>query len=121
MRIPYVILTGIVLSGCMSVGTKFDETRVASFKIGQTSCADAVASLGRPSMDMRQASGERTVLYSYSDMRTRPETFLPYIGPLVGGMDNDTKSLSLVCDRRGVLKDYSMSTGGMDMKQNLAR
>jgi hypothetical protein len=37
----------------MSVGTKFDESRVASFKIGQTSCRDAVASLGRPSMDTR--------------------------------------------------------------------
>jgi hypothetical protein len=61
------------------------------------------------------------VLYTYSDMRTRPETFLPYVGPLVGGMDNDTKSLSLVCDRGGVLKDYSLSTGGMNMNQNLAR
>jgi hypothetical protein len=39
----------------------------------------------------------------------------------VGGTDNDTKSLSLICDRRGVLKDYSVSTGGMDMNQNLAR
>jgi len=116
-----ILLAVLSLSGCMSVGTKFDESRVASFKIGQTNCADAVAGLGRPSMDMRSANGERTVLYSYSDMRTRPETFLPYIGPLVGGMDNDTKSLSLVCDRGGMLKDYSLSTGGMNMNENLAR
>ena len=121
MRFSYPILISFVLSGCMSVGTKYDETRVSSFKVGQTNCADAVASLGRPSIDSRSASGERTILYSYTDMRTRPETFLPYIGPLVGGMDNDTKSLTLVCDNRGVLKDYTSSTGGMDMNQNLAR
>jgi hypothetical protein len=36
-------------------------------------------------------------------------------------MDNDTKSLSLVCDRGGMLKDYSLSTGGMNMNENLAR
>lgn len=116
-----VVLIALALSGCVSVGTKFDESKVSSFKIGETNCTDAVAALGRPSSDTRTASGLRTVLYAYSDMRTRPETFLPYIGPLVGGMDNDTKSLSLVCDSRGILKDYSLSTGGMDMNQNLAR
>ena len=121
MRKFSLVLLSLSLCGCMSVGTKFDESRVASFKIGQTNCSDAVASLGRPSMDTRQANGERMVLYTYSDMRTRPETFLPYVGPLVGGMDNDTKSLSLVCDRGGVLKDYSLSTGGMNVNQNLAR
>src|SRR5690348_5428658 len=113
MRKSFLAAVVLGLSGCMSVGTKFDETQVSSFKVGQTNCADAVAALGRPSSDTRTARGERTVLYIYSDMRTRPETFLPYIGPLVGGMDNDTKSLSLVCDGRGVLKDYSLSTGGM--------
>ncbi|MBV9571883.1 MAG: hypothetical protein JO056_11640 [Alphaproteobacteria bacterium] len=121
MRRFAVLLLASAVGGCTSVGTKFDESKVDSFKVGQTNCAEAVMALGRPSQDMRSANGERTVLYMYSDMRMRPETFLPYIGPLVGGMDNDTKSLSLICDRRGVLKDYSVSTGGMDMNQNLAR
>ncbi len=36
-------------------------------------------------------------------------------------MDNDTKSLSLLYDHGGVLKDYLLSTGRMNVNQNLAR
>lgn len=121
MKRSLSILLALGLTGCMSVGTKFDEKKVDAFKVGKTTCAEAVAELGRPQSDMRTASGERTVLYSYSDFRSRPENFIPYIGPFIGGMDNDSKSLSLVCDRRGILKDYALGTGGTEMNQNLAR
>ena len=45
----------------MRVRTKFDQSR-------------------RPRIDMCRANGERMVLYTYTDMRTPPEIFLPIWG-----------------------------------------
>lgn len=121
MRIFIVTAAALAVSGCMSMGTKFDETQVSGFQIGKTTCTEAVAKLGPPQQDQRSAKGERTVSYFYSDMRSRPENFIPYVGPLVGGMDGDSKNLTLVCNKNDVLEDYTVGTGSTDMNQNLAR
>lgn len=60
-------------------------------------------------------------MYAYSDVRSRPENFIPYLNLVVGGYDNDSKSLTLICNSHGVLKDYTVSTGSSDVNTNLSR
>jgi hypothetical protein len=45
--------------------------------------------------------------YTYIQAQARPESFIPIIGPLVGGADSHFSNVSLTFDRNGVLESYS--------------
>ena len=97
----------LALSSCTSTGVQVDERALTSFEKGKTTIADVVARLGQPTSNMLLNTGQRIIGYTYIQAQARPESFIPIIGPLVGGADSHFSNVSLTFDRNGVLESYS--------------
>lgn len=102
-----------LLASCASSGVKIDQTSMAQFHKGQTTYADVIAALGKPSQSGLDDSGNRTISYIYMSAQARPESFIPVIGAFVGGIDSETSSASFFFDARGVLIKSAQNEGGM--------
>ena len=123
MRILYT-LTAVttatsILAGCMSSGVKVDQDKVASLKPGVTSCADAIALLGKPTNSSLQSDGTRSYQYLYVQAQANAANFIPVVGTLVGGANTENTMFTMNCDKRGVLATYSSSQGSSDMGTGL--
>ena len=51
------------------------------------------------------------ISYAYYSIQTRPETFIPYAGALVGGADSENSVVMINFDKRGILQSYTSSQG----------
>lgn len=110
----------LALAGCMSAGTKFDAKQVDTLVVGKTTYKEALQTFGEPASEQRSANGERVVIYSYTNVSVRPETFIPIVGGLIGGGDSKTQTLTLNFDKRELLKDYQVGSGNVGVGQNLS-
>lgn len=100
-----------VLIGCAASGVQVKEEQLTQFEKGKTTLTEVVSTLGSPSMQTLMPDGSRMIVYSYAQMQTRPETFIPFIGAFVGGADVKTNSATLMFDDKGVLQLVSASSG----------
>ena len=109
MRRMYFILLPLTLAigGCTSTGVQVDESALTSFEKGKTTISEVVARLGQPTSNILLNTGQRIIGYTYVQAQARPESFIPIIGPLVGGADSRFSNVSLTFDRNGVLESYS--------------
>lgn len=110
-KLNLVIL--LLLASCASSGVKIDQHSMAQFHKGKTTYSEVIAALGQPSQSGLDDTGERTISYFYMSAQARPESFIPVIGGLVGGIDSETSTASFFFDARGVLVKSSQSEGGM--------
>ena len=106
-------LAALVLSACASSGAKVTEQQLSQLKAGTTSWADMVAILGQPTSSTFTSQGTRMAIYSYAQVTTRPETFIPIIGAFVGGADIKSNAVALSFDRNGKLMNYSGSASAI--------
>lgn len=107
-RLCFVFLPlALALSGCTSTGVQVDENALTSFEKGKTTINDVVARLGQPTSNILLNTGHRVIAYTYVQAQARPESFIPIIGPLVGGADSRFSSVSLTFDGNGILQSYS--------------
>lgn len=95
-------LLALVLGGCASSGVQIAPERLGDFKEGTTTEAEVIAKLGPPT-GVTTAAGMRLLTYSGADYQTRPATFIPFIGPLVGGVDVRTSMVMFKFDSAGKL------------------
>ncbi len=96
-----------LLAGCASAGTQVDQSKVAAFERGKTTYAQVIAQLGMPNANSVAADGSRVIVYTYTQVRTRPQSFIPIIGAFVAKADADSNVYSFTFDQRGVLVSYS--------------
>lgn len=106
-------VVGIILSGCAASGVKVSEQQAQNFQVNKSTYSEVVASLGQPTQTSVDSAGIRIATYSYSSMSSRPENFIPYIGPFVGGYDQKTASVTFTFDSRGLLKNTTSSQGNL--------
>lgn len=97
----------LALSGCTSTGVHVDERALTTFEKGKTTINDVIARLGQPTSNMLLNTGQRIIGYTYVQAQARPESFIPIIGPLVGGADSHFSNVSLTFDKHGVLESYT--------------
>ena len=108
MRIRYLLVAlAIGLSGCAATGVQVKHTQLEQFKQGETTRDEVVATLGAPTTTMRNADGTSTLLYTYAEYKTRPQSFIPYLGMFIGGADSRSTNVSLTFDQAGKLLTYS--------------
>src|SRR5437773_8524482 len=105
----WVLVLGLSLGGCISVGTKVDTTTVSQFQCGVTTYEEVVARLGPPNSTTRSGDGRTTIVYSWAHSQARAETFIPIIGPLVGGADAVGSTVILMFDPGGKLETITTS------------
>jgi hypothetical protein len=99
----------LMLSACMASGVRVTPEQAAKFERGKTTYTEVITALGPPTTQMLGADGARTVIYGYSEAHPRPASFIPIIGPLVGGADSRTNVVMLRFDAGGVLQDWQAS------------
>lgn len=102
-----------LLAGCASSGVRVTEAQTSGFVKGETSKSDVLNALGKPTSQLRMSDGTSTLIYSYSEISTRPATFIPYIGLFVGGADTRSNSVILKFDKNDKLLEYASSDSEM--------
>ena len=77
---------------------------MANFRHGVTSLQDVVTALGPASVETALDDGSTLLVYTYVTSRPHPETYLPFIGALVGGADTHSSAAVFLFDSHGLLK-----------------
>ena len=98
----------LLIGGCASHGVMVNEQQVQQFKRGESTEAQIVAALGAPTSTMN-VNGQRSIVYSGAQAQARPASFIPFIGPLVGGTDVRATSVVFRFDASGRLSDVISS------------
>ena len=104
------LLCCAILAGCVSAGVEVRPEQMANFRHGVTSLQDVVTALGPASVETALDDGSTLLVYTYVTSRPHPETYLPFIGALVGGADTHSSAAVFLFDQRGLLKSAN-STG----------
>jgi hypothetical protein len=115
-----LVLMLVPLAGCASTGVHVTDAQAQSFKIGHATYDDVVRELRPPTSSTLNSDGTRIATYSYSAYATRPETFFPYIGGLIGGADTSSSAVNFAFDRNSILRSVSSSQSSQGIGQNLA-
>ena len=111
---------GLALSACASAGVQVSEQEAQSFVVGKSTYADVVGKLGNPTTTNLNPDGTRVAMYNYTAFQQRPENFIPYIGPLIGGADMKSSTVTFNFDRNGILLSTSSSQSQSGAGQNLS-
>jgi outer membrane protein assembly factor BamE (lipoprotein component of BamABCDE complex) len=107
------------LAGCASTGRKIDQAAADSLQKGKTTKAEVLSQLGSPERITRMGNGDTIFVYSYSRASAKPATFIPYIGPFVGGMNMQSQMTCVTFGPDNVVKDFSSTQGGTESNMNL--
>jgi outer membrane protein assembly factor BamE (lipoprotein component of BamABCDE complex) len=103
-------LAAALLAGCMSAGMDVKPDQVKSFQPGKTTRGEIEAALGRPNVVRNKSDGTTEIVYQHVDVRVRGETFIPFIGGLVGGSDVRTNEVSFTLDKSGIFQSTTSAT-----------
>jgi hypothetical protein len=103
----------LFLTACASAGTKIDQSKMGELKKGKSTYDDVIAMYGPPTQTVIKDDGSKMAIYYYISAQARPESFIPYIGPLVGGADSENTSVILNFDKHDILQSYTSSQGSI--------
>ena len=110
-----VIATALLFTGCISssFGTKMSQGQVDQIKKGVSTKADVETILGQPVNTSMIGDGRRVMTYSYfaQSARAKGQSFIPYLGPFIGGAtgEREQQTLQIYLDKNGVVEDYEFS------------
>jgi hypothetical protein len=71
------------------------------------------ARLGPAAVQTALDDGSTLLVYTYVTSRPHPESFLPFIGSLVGGADTRSSATVFLFDPHGILKTASITTSNV--------
>ena len=114
-----IALTPLVFSGCFSMGRRVDSAAASKIKVGRTTKQEVTALLGSPDGSSSNGRGETTWTYNYTGSQMKPESFIPYVGPLVGGTRIQQQATTVVFGANGVVKDFTNSENSTETGANL--
>lgn len=103
-----ICIVNVFLVGCASHGVIINEKQVEQFQRGKTRESDVIAVLGKPT-SVTTYNGQRTLGYTGAQAQARPESFIPFVGPFVGGMDVKSSHLILQFGSDGTLSNVVSS------------
>jgi len=112
-RLVLGVLSGTLLVGCMSAGVEVRPEQMATFRRGVTTLQEVTATLGPASVQTALDDGSMLLVYTYVTSRPHPETYIPFIGSLVGGADTHSSATVFLFDTRGVLKSANTTTSNV--------
>jgi hypothetical protein len=107
------LLSGALLVGCMSAGVEVMPEQMATFRRGTTTLQEVTATLGPASVQTTLDDGSMLLVYTYVASRPHPESYLPFIGALIGGADTHSSATVFLFDTRGVLKSANTTTSNV--------
>ena len=109
----FILVVGL-MSGCVSVGRKIDQSAADKIEKGHTTKEQVVSLLGSPDRITRRSNGDAMFFYSYARATAKPATFIPIFGPLVGGANVQHQMLMISFGPDGIVKDFINSRGATE-------
>ena len=119
LRIATLVAGTIMLSGCISSGTKVTDEQMAQFQKGVTKEDEVIARLGKPNSTARASDGTITDIYMYVHATPDAVDFVPVVGLLAGGATGTSNTVTFVFTPDRVLKDYSSAASTQQVKTGL--
>ena len=102
-----ILACAAILAGCVASGVRVTEEQARQFERGKSTYTEVLTKLGQPNSTVALSNGMRVISYSYVEAAARPATFIPIIGPLVGGADARSNVVTFTFDAQGVLTNYT--------------
>lgn len=102
------------LVSCSSTGRPIDQTKVMQIKRGETTQAQVIELLGKPSAVgyIDNAQGRGTVLtYNYELSIARPESILPYANLFGGGAEHSKQTATIILNSDGIVDSIAVTSG----------
>ena len=106
MKFLFSISLLVFLAGCATVGREITKDQIATFEKGKTTLSQVTIALGQPTTTTILQDGRQVIDYSFAHAQTRPETFIPFIGALVGGMDVRATHVRFTFDQHRILETF---------------
>jgi outer membrane protein assembly factor BamE (lipoprotein component of BamABCDE complex) len=113
------IILLMFLIGCASVGHKLDQEAVSKIKKGETTKKEVLALIGSPDQIVNLGNGDTSWSYTYVRATAKPATFIPIVGPFVGGTNVQNQFLTITFDPDNVVKNIMGTYGATEMDQGL--
>src|SRR4051794_15344562 len=110
----------VLLTGCAASGVQVTEQQSQGFQVGRSTYPEVVAAPCEPSTVTSSSNGNRVAVYSYASFASRPQNFIPYIGPFISGYDTKSSAVTFVFDSKGILKETSSTQNNLGSGANLA-
>jgi outer membrane protein assembly factor BamE (lipoprotein component of BamABCDE complex) len=108
------------LAACGASGVQVRPDQLTSFKKGETTKADVIAKLGNPTSQTITSDGATMLFYNYAAYQARPASFIPIVGPLVGGADVQTSAVMFQFGPDGRMINYTANNSTIGSATNLA-
>jgi len=108
----------VALAGCASVGNNFDENRASNIEKGVTTESELIRMFGPPNNRTVNGNGTKVLEWTYVQSEVKGESFIPYAGSFLGGTNSAQKSMRVVLNAQGRVSDYTVSSGGMEYREN---
>jgi hypothetical protein len=109
-RINVLIVLCSTLAACISAGVDVKPEQLSKFKQDVTTLEEVVTELGSPTAQTALRDGSTVLIYSFVTSRPRPESFIPFIGPLFGGADTQSSTVVFEFDEHGILTSERRTT-----------
>ena len=112
---PHALLAALLLTvplafaGCASSGNELDRAKLDQVEKGVTTRAEFERLLGPPNGVGMAGSGDRLLHYHFMEAKAKGVSFIPVVGPWVGGADTRTQNLQVRVDSEGIVQDYEFT------------
>jgi outer membrane protein assembly factor BamE (lipoprotein component of BamABCDE complex) len=103
------LLSALLVTGCVSSGTKVDAAKAAQFKPGITTEADVTKALGPPDDFYLTPDGGKVNVYKHISASPNAATFIPYVGLFAGKTHTDVEQVQFMFSPDGKLKTSGQS------------
>jgi len=113
-----IALTGAILIGYSGCGVKSGNKIIFSMSKqdmaktiikGKTTKAELSKVLGQPQSVDFTGAGDEKWLYRNISSQAKLTNFIPIVGAISSGTDDKTRTLVIIFDKQGVVKNYSYS------------
>ena len=105
--------------GCASSGRKIDSAAASQIKVGRTTKKQVSSLIGSPDGTTTNGRGDTIWTYNYMGSQVKPQSFIPYVGPLLEGTRTQQQAITVVFGPSGVVKDFSNSESASETGVNL--
>ena len=109
-----IALLFLFLFGCVSVGRQIDQSSADKIQQGKSTKEEVVNLVGPPGFVSRLTSGDTIFHYNYTRATPKASSFIPCIGPLLGGSDVQSQSLNVTFGPDGIVKAISRTEGATE-------
>ena len=105
------VLTLLVVSACVSAGTKAitDAGAVSQIEVGKSTQTDVAALLGYPITASYGGQGEETWHYTWITTYPKPTAFVPVVKAFTPSLGETTRELSVTFSQDGTVKSLGVN------------